>query len=188
MTRPAAKLIALVPPIFALAVVPLCALAAEHPNIDVEKGWKCLFNGKDLSGWHTVTSDNDPVEPDAWVVEDGSLTRKKKGYLRSDKQYGDFILDLEFLLTRQVDQFDELESFSHQTNKQAPCRLVRQEPKFFSLRMAIGDSSSAHQTLALARQGPCRCVILHGTIQPRITKAAKLNGAVNVRLPPINVK
>jgi hypothetical protein len=58
MTRPIAKLIALISPILTLAIVPLCALGAEHPKIDIEKGWKCLFNGKDLSGWHTVTSDN----------------------------------------------------------------------------------------------------------------------------------
>ena len=50
MTRPIAKLIALVPLILTLGVVPLCALGAEHPKIDVEKGWKCLFNGKDLTG------------------------------------------------------------------------------------------------------------------------------------------
>ena len=27
------------------------ALASEHPAIDLKKGWKCLFNGKDLTGW-----------------------------------------------------------------------------------------------------------------------------------------
>ena len=96
MTRPFAKLISLVLPILMLAVVPLCALGAEHPSINAQKGWKCLFNGKDLTGWHTVTSDNDPVPADTWAVEDGGLIRKGKGYLRSDKQYGDFILDLEF--------------------------------------------------------------------------------------------
>ena len=96
MTRPVAKFIALTLPLLTLVVAPLCALASEHPNINVQRGWTCLFNGKDLAGWHCVTSDNDPVEPDAWAVEDGAVTRKKKGYLRSDKQYGDFILDLQF--------------------------------------------------------------------------------------------
>lgn len=72
------------------------AWAADHPAIDREQGWVSLFNGKDLTGWKTVTSDGDPVPSDTWAVEDGALTRKGGGYLRSEKQYGDFVLDLEF--------------------------------------------------------------------------------------------
>ena len=96
MPRSIARTLALALPTLTLFIAPLCVIGAEHPEIDLEKGWECLFNGRDLSGWQTVTSDNDPVAPDAWAVEDGALTRKKKGYLRSDKMYGNFILDLEF--------------------------------------------------------------------------------------------
>ncbi len=96
MTRPVCRLIVLLPGILILAVAPFWALGAEHPAIDLDKGWTCLFNGKDLAGWRCVTSDDDPVAADAWAVEDGALIRRKKGYLRSDKEYGNFILDMEF--------------------------------------------------------------------------------------------
>ncbi|MFO1484401.1 MAG: DUF1080 domain-containing protein [Verrucomicrobiaceae bacterium] len=75
------------------------ALHAEdlHPAADAP-GFVPLFNGKDLSGWQTTGN---------WVVDaDGSITlhprEGEKGWQRYDaylstvKQYGDFVLDLEF--------------------------------------------------------------------------------------------
>lgn len=70
-------------------------IAAEHPQIDRHQGWVSLFNGKDLDGWK-ITDVRGGTEPNAWVVKDGCITRKAKGYLASTGQYGDFILDLEF--------------------------------------------------------------------------------------------
>ena len=32
------------------------ALADEHPKIDLNQGWKSLFNGKDLTGWRPIKS------------------------------------------------------------------------------------------------------------------------------------
>ncbi len=78
-----------------LATTCIPALAAEHPRIDPGQGWISLFNGKDLTGWK-ITDIRGGVEPGAWVVENGGLTRKAKGYLVSTGEYGDFILDLEF--------------------------------------------------------------------------------------------
>lgn len=57
-----------------------------------------MFNGKDLTGWNTTGN---------WVVEkDNTITLKPrpgetgwtryKDYLTTDRQYGDFVLDLEF--------------------------------------------------------------------------------------------
>jgi hypothetical protein len=56
-----------------------------------------IFNGKNLDGWITGP-DN------AWLVKDGVLTLKRQwdgkehnaDYLWTEKQYGDFVLDLEF--------------------------------------------------------------------------------------------
>ena len=70
--------------------------AGEHPQIDPDRGWQKLFNGKDLTGWKTRDSEGRPAPAEAWVVEDGTLTRKDHAYLWSEKQFGDFILDLEF--------------------------------------------------------------------------------------------
>lgn len=61
-------------------------------------GWVALFNGKDLSGWTTTGN---------WLVEeDGVLAIKPRpgeegwqrfdDYIYTEKQYGDYILDLEF--------------------------------------------------------------------------------------------
>ena len=63
-----------------------------------ETGFVAMFNGKDLSGWNTTGN---------WVVEeDNTITLKPRSgesgwkryndYLTTDRQYGDFILDLEF--------------------------------------------------------------------------------------------
>lgn len=53
-------------------------------------GWQPLFNGKDLTGWvpmHDVTCQ----------VHEGCLrVVKGMGWLRTEKEYGDFILELEF--------------------------------------------------------------------------------------------
>lgn len=68
-----------------------------------EDGWVTLFNGKDLSGW--VTTGN-------WLVEeDGVLAIKPRpgeegwqrydAYLYTEKQYTDYILDLEFKIPPQ---------------------------------------------------------------------------------------
>ncbi|MEN6496806.1 MAG: DUF1080 domain-containing protein [Thermoguttaceae bacterium] len=64
-------------------------LADDHPAVDAQKGWKPLFNGKDLTGWEMA-------RPGSWVVEDGVLSRKGGADLWTLDEFGDFILDLEF--------------------------------------------------------------------------------------------
>ena len=52
-----------------------------------------LFNGKDLTGWVNVNTD-----PDTWTVKDGILvcTGQPIGVMRSEKQYENFILHVEW--------------------------------------------------------------------------------------------
>lgn len=60
--------------------------AADTP----EGQGKSLFNGQDLSGWV-------PMHDVTFEVKDGNLRLVKgMGWLRSEKQYGDFILELEW--------------------------------------------------------------------------------------------
>jgi hypothetical protein len=56
--------------------------------------WRDLFNGKDLKGWVNVNTD-----PDTWSVKDGILVCKGRpiGVMRSDKQYENFILHIEWM-------------------------------------------------------------------------------------------
>jgi hypothetical protein len=52
--------------------------------------WESLFNGKDLTGWR-------PVHDVTFEVKDGNLRLVKgMGWLRTEKEYGDFILEFEW--------------------------------------------------------------------------------------------
>lgn len=63
-----------------LTVPSTLAVAGEHPDTTPQTGWKSLFNGTNLSGWASVTQDGQPADPNAWVVEDGALTRHPNKY------------------------------------------------------------------------------------------------------------
>jgi len=55
-----------------------------------EDRWQTLFNGKDLAGWK-------PVHEVDFQVVDGNLRLVKgTGWLRTEKQYGDFVLEFEW--------------------------------------------------------------------------------------------
>lgn len=63
-----------------------------------EEVWTPLFNGKDLTGWHTKPGG-------AWEVVDGAIvgtsekTEKRHGLLVSDKAYSNFTIKLKFKAT-----------------------------------------------------------------------------------------
>jgi len=63
------------------------ALAQETPS------WRSLFNGRDLTGWVDVNT-----SPETWSVRDGLLVCRGKpiGVMRSDRQYENFILHIEW--------------------------------------------------------------------------------------------
>src|SRR5436309_1319298 len=72
------------------AVLALTGLArAEQPA-----GFRDLFNGKNLTGWVNVNTD-----PDTWSYLDGMLICRGKpiGVMRSDKQYENFLLHVEWI-------------------------------------------------------------------------------------------
>lgn len=79
-----------------LLLLPPSAQAAGHPKIDPTTGWVTLFDGKDLTNWETCHTDGRKAPSDTWVIEDGTLTRKGRAYLRTTKTYSDFVLDMEF--------------------------------------------------------------------------------------------
>lgn len=60
----------------------------------VELGYQSLFDGESLAGWSGVGL---PAET-CWIVKDGQIqcTGVKGSWLRSDQQYGDFNLRLEY--------------------------------------------------------------------------------------------
>jgi len=78
---------------FCWAAVVLVALAAPFP-VDEKKddGFVPLFIGKDLTGWVNVNG-----APGTFFVKDGAVitTGKPHGYLRTAKQYENFIAEFE---------------------------------------------------------------------------------------------
>ena len=75
----------------------LFALAAAAPFQADEKkddGFVPMFNGKDLTGWVNVN-----CAPGTFFVKDGMVitTGKPTGFLRTEKQYENFIADFEWM-------------------------------------------------------------------------------------------
>jgi len=77
-----------------LAVILLGLLALAQPSLgaDLKGGgrWESLFNGKDLGGWVVMNNG-------AFTVTNGLLhTEKGMGWLRTEKEYTDFVLEAEW--------------------------------------------------------------------------------------------
>jgi hypothetical protein len=75
-----------------LHAVLLIILGIQYSPAQVP-AFRDLFNGKDLTGWVNVNTDED-----TWTVRDGILVCKGKpiGVMRSDKQYENFVLHIEW--------------------------------------------------------------------------------------------
>lgn len=75
------------------AVVTSCLLGGSTISFaagKAEEGFVSLFDGKTLGGWHLMNGAK-------FVVEDGVIKHNQgRGWLRSDKEYADFIVRLEF--------------------------------------------------------------------------------------------
>jgi len=67
--------------------------AASNPVRSAEPPWTPLFNGRDLSGWVNVN-----CAPNTFTVRDGMIisTGVPTGVLRTDRQYENFELELEY--------------------------------------------------------------------------------------------
>ena len=79
-------------PFAAAVAVGMLVLAASGGGAAPE--FRDLFNGKDLTGWVNVNTD-----PDTWKVKDGVLVCSGHpiGVMRSDRQYENFILHIEWM-------------------------------------------------------------------------------------------
>lgn len=78
------------------SVIALATLAFSGNDAAAQKGkWVTLFDGKSLNGWHSWQSDK--VLPQ-WKIEDNAIVLTEKGGkdLVTDKEYGDFELELEW--------------------------------------------------------------------------------------------
>ena len=106
-------------PVFLLAAVTLQGAALNQPP----KGFTALFNGKDLTGWWGLKTE-DPakwmaLDKDAlakkkadslkdinehWSVENGELVNDGHGlYMSTEKNYGDFELHIDYKTVAKAD-------------------------------------------------------------------------------------
>ena len=77
-----------------LAVIAVLASSCGILFAGEEEGWQPLFNGKDLTGW--TGNQKTP-----WLVEEGVLTWQKGcGYIWTKEQFGNFVLDLDFKVSK----------------------------------------------------------------------------------------
>ena len=78
-----------------LLLLPFLVLSlASQPSAPL--AFRDLFNGRDLSGWVPVNT-----APDTWSVANGELicSGHPIGVMRSDREYENFILDIEWMHT-----------------------------------------------------------------------------------------
>jgi hypothetical protein len=69
------------------------ALASIAEEID-DPGFVPLFDGQTLTGWHAMGQED-------WHAENGVLwTEGKGGWLRTERRYADFVLRLEYRVTK----------------------------------------------------------------------------------------
>lgn len=75
-----------------------------------------LFNGRDLSGWVSYAPDVDADKQSTWSVRDGVIycTGVPNGYLRTEAEYGDYQLHLEW---RWVEEASNSGVFVHLTGE-----------------------------------------------------------------------
>lgn len=83
----------LIPFLLALTILAFASGANGAEEAQQVPEWRSLFNGKDLSGWINVNTDED-----TWAVRDGLLVCSGHpiGVMRSDRQYENFILHIEW--------------------------------------------------------------------------------------------
>jgi hypothetical protein len=76
---------------FAYLITCVCSTATTYED----DGFQPLFDGRTLQGWQVFGG-----RPESWSVEDGLLVSQGHGgWLGSTRDYGDFVLELEFRLS-----------------------------------------------------------------------------------------
>ena len=73
----------------------LLAAVLAVPTVQAEKGWKDIFNGKDLKGWEQKNG-NAKFEVVDGAIVGTSVPKEPNSFLCTKKEYGDFILEFEF--------------------------------------------------------------------------------------------
>jgi hypothetical protein len=85
--------------VLAAALGTLAAVGGTVPAEEKAEGWIKLFNGKDLTGWKKFVDPKSKADPETiWSVKDGVIicTGAVNGYLITEKEYGDYVLRVQW--------------------------------------------------------------------------------------------
>lgn len=80
--------------IVACLLILLCAPAVAQKK---DKSWRYLFNGKDLSGWKQING-KAPYSVDNGMLVGTTVSNSPNSFLVTEETFGDFILEVEFML------------------------------------------------------------------------------------------
>jgi hypothetical protein len=94
------KLVALMLTMIMAMIVPVSATekSEEQNQPIIPKEKMMLWNGKDLAGWKPFTNDQSADAATTWSVADGVIrcVGKPAGYLRTESDYADYLLHVEW--------------------------------------------------------------------------------------------
>lgn len=83
--------------------------AAQQKN---NEKWEDLFNGKDLSGWKQLNGKAKYEVKDNEIIGTTVANEPKNSFLATEKEYGDFILELELLVHPSMNSGIQIRSLS----------------------------------------------------------------------------
>lgn len=89
----------------------IVVLALSQPAAGDEEGFVSLFNGKDLSGWRQLGGKAEYTVEDGAIVG-ASVPNTTNSFLCTEKNYGDFILELEFKVDPELNSGVQIRSHS----------------------------------------------------------------------------
>src|SRR5262245_2862726 len=79
---------------YILTAIVLISLTTKFYSQDTKAGWTNLFDGKSLQGWTLVAGTADYRVEDG-VIVGSTVPNSPNSFLITDKEYGDFVLELE---------------------------------------------------------------------------------------------
>jgi hypothetical protein len=81
-----------------LLALPALLLVVSLSVVRADETDNKLFNGKDLTGWRVYLKDDKAKPEDCFAIKDGVIecSGKPNGYIITEKEYGNYILELEW--------------------------------------------------------------------------------------------
>ncbi len=99
-----------------IRIISLCLLLSFQIRAQQKSGlqWENLFNGKDLKGWHSLNG-HAKYEAINGELVGTTVLNEPNSFLATDKEYGDFILELEFKVDNSMNSGVQFRSESNAT-------------------------------------------------------------------------